>query len=79
MASDCSMTEDALLPCPFCGGDGIAIEDRSDATDTVFLVGCSEPSCPGYGASVETAAEFDTDAIARDEAMRAWNVRAVLF
>lgn len=53
------MSGERLLPCPFCGGEALAV-----FADDLFFVGCMAPSCGGYVLS---------DSL--KEAVAAWNRR----
>ncbi len=59
------MTTPELKPCPFCGGEALAIQSwEGDAHD----VGCFNGEC---------IVEPHTWAETKDEAIAAWNTRAV--
>ena len=60
------MTEPDLKPCPFCGGEAIAHPCALEGDD--HDVGCFNGECP---------VEPHTWAETKDEAIAAWNTRAV--
>lgn len=66
-------SREALLPCPFCGSDAIAMHPNDLATDGGQLGvpghGCFYAHCDGCGAEGPQA-DFHVDAIT------AWNTRA---
>ena len=62
--------EQALLPCPFCGGDAIFEQDRSDGPRSLrWSAGCRDEMCMGY-----MGPTFPR----RADALEAWNRREAL-
>ena len=63
-----------LKPCPFCGGDKLIIceTDFGFEEQTVYAVSCRYPECHG-GIYALSHGNFET----KDEAIAAWNTRAV--
>lgn len=65
------MSEPKLLPCPFCGGEAVLMDD-SPAPNLIYGVGCGNTEClayTGYGLKL-----YGTEA----EAVEAWNTRAAV-
>ena len=64
----------ALLPCPFCGGDALFGRTRAMWDDhpgfPKFGVKCTTPCCPASQAQCESLTE--------NEAFHTWNTRAAL-
>jgi hypothetical protein len=64
--------ERALLPCPFCGHVGLSFGDGSTCRWGIA-------SCEGCGATCgETRREYPDKGEWHDEAIKAWNTRALL-
>ncbi len=61
------MSENKLLPCPFCGGNDVDYREDEDSAD---LVGCN-----GCGASTHSRYSIKEDA--RPLVAEAWNTRAL--
>lgn len=69
--------EQALLPCPFCGGLPKTTErpDNINGTEFFFAVACY---CGGYSATAHKMAVRKTPEQAKRDAVDAWNTRAAL-
>src|SRR6185369_17890646 len=66
MNSKCEALQ--LLPCPFCGGDALYEQDRSDGPRSLrWSAGCRVETCMGY-----MGPTFPR----RKDAAEAWNKRA---
>ena len=61
------MSEDRLLPCPFCGGEAM-LEFTKERKGYGAVVAC------GCSANIYTVT-LDTEAEAEAEAIAAWNAR----
>lgn len=65
------MTNDALKPCPFCGGDADIDEFEGKLLETVFAASCNNDDCP-IGHKDHGSWPTKTDAL------NSWNKRAAL-
>lgn len=65
------MTNDALKPCPFCGGDADIDEFEGKLLETVFAASCNNDDCP-IGHKDHGSWPTKTDAL------NSWNTRAAL-
>lgn len=64
------MTEDKLLPCPFCGRPGqLEPKEVRYTRDTVFSVRCITSQCPGHPVM---PVRYDS----KNRAIKAWNRRS---
>jgi len=61
------MSEETLLPCPFCGSNDVQIEESELLGDVRKSAGCNTEHCQGY----QSMLTFAT----RREAIKAWNTR----
>ena len=65
------MSEQNLLPCPFCGSKAKIFDcdwsQISDSIEVTYSPGCTNYDCIAYG----TNFHFDTP----EEAVEAWNTR----
>lgn len=65
------MTNDAIKPCPFCGGDADIDEFEGKLLETVFAASCNNDDCP-IGHKDHGSWPTKTDAL------NSWNTRAAL-
>lgn len=68
-AADLIKRDDALLPCPFCGGDGCYVRSSGIETE-VYCQNCTAVG-PMY------VADTFNDGADDDKAIAAWNTRAL--
>lgn len=65
------MSEQNLLPCPFCGSEAKIFDcdwsQISDSNEVTYSPGCTNYDCIAYG----NIANYDTP----EEAAKAWNKR----
>lgn len=61
-----------LLPCPFCGGEGIVVLNGTYQTDLYYVVQCRQ--C-GAKAKPVSLSRYTSDDLDREKAIKAWNMR----
>jgi len=57
-----------LLPCPFCGGDDLVIDDKAGITGKCYFITC-------YGGGIHGCVMQDYSYATKREAIKAWNTR----
>ena len=62
------MSEQELLPCPFCGAPGVVGDSFTGMGRECWIACCNNNECP--------ASEVVVDMPTRKEAIDAWNTRA---